>query len=115
MIKGKSMLLMIGYFVPYIFLSMAEDAVRGSCWFYIVSIAAFGVLTSAAVNMKDKTVIIAGNLISCTSSMACIAFFQTEKWLWYFKPFGPFSLAAAISFSAFVFQIVYYIRSVKRR
>ena len=107
-VKEKCRHFWLGYCVPYIFLAMNEDAVRGTLWFYLITIAAFSLLTAAAVKCRGITALICGNAVSCLLSLAFAALFQTEKWLWYFKPFGPYSLIIALSAVMLLLQLIYY-------
>ena len=106
--KGIVRYFWLGYFVPYVFLAMNEDAVRGTLWFYLITIAAFSLMTAAAVKCGSKYMIILGNTASCLISLVLTAIFQTEKWLWYFKPFGPYSLLLTLSAVLLALQLLYY-------
>ena len=45
----KKDLFILGYCVPYIFLSMNFDASNNSSWFYLVTAVAFFALTAMAI------------------------------------------------------------------
>ena len=105
---GKTKYFWLGYCVPYIFLSMNEDATRGSLWCYLITIAAFCFMTAAAIKNRSKWVLICGNVVSCSLSLILTAVFQTEKWLWYFKPFGPYSLVVTLSSALLLMQLIYF-------
>jgi len=106
----KKDLFILGYCVPYVFLSMNFDASNGSAWFYLVTAAAFFVLTAVAINYKNIKMLVIGNLITTAFTMILVAAFQTEKWGWYFKPFSAYSMAAFLSVMAFLVQFICYIR-----
>ena len=56
------------YCVPFVFLAMNEDAVYGTCWFYLVMIVAFGGLAYLSVKTKNILIMYIGNCLSFVSS-----------------------------------------------
>ena len=114
-VKGKIKYFWLGYCIPYIFLAMNEDAVKGTLWFYLITIAAFSFLTDAAVKSGKIMIIICGNIVSFLLSLAFASVYQTEKWLWYFKPFGPYSLMIALSSVLLIIQLIYCSIAVKNK
>jgi len=114
-VRRKTKYFWLGYFIPYVFLSMNEDAVYGTLWFYLITIAAFSLMTAAAVVNKNKAAIAHGNIVSCLLSLVFTAVFQNEKWLWYFKPFGPYQLVITLSLVLLLLQLLYYAIAMKDR
>ena len=79
-VKEKCRYFWFGYCVPYIFLAMNEDAVRGTLWFYLITIAVFSLLTAAAVKCRGITALICGNAVSCLLSLALAALTMLVTW-----------------------------------
>ena len=92
--------------IPYPFLAMWEDATYGSCYLYGVMLLAHLFLWRIANRKGLGRLLFLGNSLSLLPSLLCIHLFQTEKWLWYFKPFSAeqlaFFLCAAITLWEFV-------------
>ena len=92
--------------IPYPFRAMWEDAAYGSCYLYGVMLLAHSLLCRTAIGKKAFRPLLLGNAVSLLLSLLCIQLFQTEKWLWYFKPFSAeqlaFFLCAAITLWEFV-------------
>ena len=92
--------------IPYPFFAMWEDALFGSCWLYGVMLLAHLFLWRTAKRKGLGRLLFLGNSLSLLLSLLCIQLFQTEKWLWYFKPFSAeqlaFFLCAAITLWEFV-------------
>ena len=88
MSKNPLPFLLVAYAIPYPFLAMWEDAAFGTLWFYGVMILALFLLGRFSIRRKLCKVMFAGNFISLLVSLLCVHLFQTEKWLWYFKPFS---------------------------
>ena len=82
-------LLLLVYCVPFVFMAMNEDAVYGTCWFYLVMIISFVGLSYLCAKTKNVSLIFIGNALSFVSSCIFAWNFQTPKWEWYFKPFLP--------------------------
>ena len=102
----KNFLFLLLCAIPYPFLAMWEDAAYGSCYLYGVMLLAHSLLCRAAIGKKAFRPLLLGNAVSLLLSLLCIQLFQTEKWLWYFKPFPAeqlaFFLCAAITLWEFV-------------
>ena len=77
------------YCVPFVFLAMNEDAVYGTCWFYLVFITSFVVLAYFCTKTKNESAILVGNTLSFISSCIFARIFKSPNWEYYFKPFLP--------------------------
>lgn len=98
--------LLLVYCVPFVFLAMNEDAVFGTCWFYLVMIVVFGVLAYLCVKTKNVLMLYVGNGLSFVSSCFFAWNFQTPKWEYYFKPFLPNQLIIFETIVAIVLQSI---------
>ncbi len=103
-------ILTAGYFIPFVFLAMNEDAITGTPWFYLVVTVSFGLLCFGAIKSGSPWIVIVGNIVSFASSCTFAWFFHTEKWEYYFKPFLPNQLIIFESVIAFLIQIIFVIR-----
>ena len=108
-------LLLIGYCVPYAFLSMNGDATSGTMLFYVLMIISYALLCWIAIKSKQSAVVIVGNICSFLSSYFFILQYQTEKWSWYFKPFAANGLMITISVIAFLIQLVFVYKYNKKQ
>ena len=102
------------YCIPYFFISMNEDATYGTMWFYIITIISNSILCFICVKHKICYIMVLGNIMSFISSYIFILFFKNEKWIWYFKPYTPFSLLVFLSLISVIVQIIFYIIKTKK-
>lgn len=100
-----SILLRLGYCIPFVFLSMYGDAAHGTMWLYALMIAGFGGLCFGAVRSGQFWIVPVGNLLSFTMSCLCIQKFSTEKWSWYFKPLTANQFLLMLSLAALALQM----------
>ena len=98
-------LTVLGYCIPYAFLSMYADVTNRSMVMYAVMVAAMGMLCWGAIKLKSLSTLLAGNVLSCTVSLLCVMCFQTAAWTGYFKPLTAIQLAVVISIIALVIQL----------
>ena len=99
--------LMLGYGMPFVFLSMYGDATYDSMLLYAVMIVALSVLCFGIVKSKQFIVVVFGNLFSFITSYICIQHFYTDIWSWYFKPFTANGLFVAISVIITLIQLLF--------
>ena len=102
--KITKILLSLLYGVPFVFLAMNEDALYGTCWFYLVMIVGMLFLSFLCAKTKNILVLFIGNAISFVSSCIFAWNFQTPKWEYYFKPFLPNQLIIFETVVAIVVQ-----------
>ncbi len=107
-------ILILGYFVPFVFLAMNEDAASGTLWFYLVMVFGFGMLCFGCTKTKSIWIVIVGNILSFLSSGLFTQLHQTEKWGYYFTPFSPKQLIILETVVVFVVQIVFFIHNSKK-
>lgn len=107
-------LIILGFCVPYSFLSMYDDIMNRSMLLYGVMIVAMGVLCWGAIKMKNMYPLMIGNTFSCIVSCVCINLFRTEEWGWYFKPLTAYQLAIGIAVVSFLIQISVWSASMKK-
>lgn len=98
-------LLLLGYCIPFVFLSMYGDAAHGTMWLYALMAVGFGGLCFGSVRARQVWIVPLGNVLSFLSSCLCIRQFSTEKWEWYFKPLTAGQFLLVISLAAFALQI----------
>ena len=109
-------LLLIGYGVPYAFLSINGDATSRTMLFYGVMIAAFALLCWGSIKTNNMAIVFIGNALSFVSSYIIAMFGDLEAMAWYFKPFTTQSLLIVISIVATVIQaIVIVVCKAKKR
>ena len=80
-------LLLIGYCVPYAFLSINGDATSRTMLFYGVMVVAFALLCCASIKTNNMAIVFIGNVLSFVSSYIVATFGDLEAMAWYFKPF----------------------------
>ena len=99
---NKKIFLFLAYAIPYPFLAMWEDAAFGTGWCYGVFALVLILLWRVSAKHKLVKTMLAGNAVSLLLSFLCVSLVQSEKWLWYFKPFSamqlPFFLTVFIVF-----------------
>ena len=99
-------LLILFYCIPFVFLAMNEDALRGTLWFYLIMILGFSVLSFLCAKIKSPHIVAVGNILSFASSCVFAWLFKTEKWEYYFKPFLPNELIIFETVIVFIIQII---------
>ncbi|ELU5588342.1 hypothetical protein SCB17_002828 [Clostridium perfringens] len=97
-------LLLIGYCVPFVFLSVNADATFGTMMLYGVMIASFSLLCLVALKTNNIAILYIGNALSFASSYTFAKLFRLELMEHYFKPFTSHSLILIIS----IFIIIFY-------
>lgn len=100
--------------IPYPFLAMWEDANYGSCWLYGVMLLSHILFCRAAIRQKAFRPLLLGNAVSLLLSLLCIHLFQTEKWLWYFKPFSAEQLAALLCAAITLWEFVVFRTAMRK-
>lgn len=99
-------ILLLFYCVPFVFLAMNEDVMRGTLWFYLVMIVGFGALCYGSAKTKNSWIVVIGNILSFISSCSFAWIFRTEKWGYYFKPFLPNQLIIIETVVAIIIQLI---------
>ena len=97
-----------GYAVPYAFLCLYGDAMRGTLAFHLLSLVCLCVL--ARLLRGRIALLLAGNALSFLSSAFCLSLIQDERWTWYFKPFSAFQTLAALSLAALIIHLFLCLR-----
>lgn len=82
-------LLLIGYCVPFVFLSVNGDATFGTMLLYGVMIAGFSFLCLVALKTNNVAILYIGNALSFASSYAVAKLSRLELIEHYFKPLLP--------------------------
>ena len=110
----KNFLFLLLCAIPYPFLAMWEDAAYGSCYLYGVMLLAHSLFCRTAIGKKAFRPLLLGNAVSLLLSLLCIQLFQTEKWLWYFKPFPAEQLAALLCAAITLWEFVVFRTAMRR-
>ena len=92
-----------GYAVPYAFLCLYGDAMRGTLAFHLLALVCLCVL--ARLLRGRIALLLAGNALSFLFSAFCLSLIQDERWTWYFKPFSAFGFMALLSIMALALQL----------
>lgn len=98
--------LLAAYALPYPFLALWEDAAFGTLWCYGGMILALTLLGRFAVRRVLHWVMFAGNGLSFLLSLLCVRLFQTEKWLWYFKPLSAVQMVLVLIGVTFFLELL---------
>ena len=107
-------LLMLGYGIPFVFLSMYGDAIYDTMLLYALMIVVLVVLCFSVVRSKQFMIVIFGNLLSFIISYSCLQHFYTDIWGWYFKPFTAKGLLVAISIITTLIQLIFVCSSYRK-
>lgn len=105
----KSILVLVGYCVPYAFLVLYEDAIRSTN--KSIAVMALCILLLCIVALKNRKIglIIVGTLLSTgISYLFTTLFLPGKEWSWYFKPFTPENLVIIIGVLLLVVQTIVY-------
>lgn len=108
-------LLLIGYGIPFAFLSMYGDASHDTMLLYGVMIAGFGLLSFGVIKTRQFIMVAVGNAFSVASSCLCMQLLYNRRWDGYFKPFTATGLLLVISMAAFLIQLGFVLRAYKRQ
>lgn len=104
-------LLLIGYGIPFAFLSMYGDVTYDTTLLYGLMIVGFSFLFFSAIKSKQFIAAILGNILSFITSFICVQQFytgiNTDKWSWYFKPFTATAMLVIISVLALLIQLAF--------
>ena len=112
--KVISAALGLGYCVPVAFLAMFADVEYNAAWVYALLVVWLGGLCFGCIKMGKRVLAVAGNGLHFAASFAMVHLLQTERWGWYFKPFTAEGLVSAICLAAFVWQLIWVLRSRKK-
>lgn len=102
----QKLLILLGYSVPYAFLLMYGDAKFHTMWLYLPMFVGMPLLSLFAVKTNHIFTLLLGNVWSLFSSYLFIMQYQTERWVWYFKPFSMFGFLKAVSVLALGAQFI---------
>ena len=104
----------LGYCVPMAFLAMFADVEYNAAWVYALLVVWLGGLCFGCIKTGNRVLVPAGNVLHFAASFAMVHLLQTERWGWYFKPFTAEGLVSAICLAAFVWQLIWVLRSRKK-
>jgi hypothetical protein len=108
-------LLLVGYCVPFAFLSMYGDVTYDTMLLYGFLTAGFSGLCFGVIKSKQLIVAILGNALSFIASYICVQQFHTDEWGWYFKPFTASGLLVVISAIAALVQLLFVYKSYRKQ
>lgn len=98
--------MLLGYSIPYVFLAMYGGVVGRTMGLYVPLIVCLTLLCLLAIKTHNVLTLLVGNVCSFISSYMFMIHYQTEKWVWYSKPFSSSGLLIMISIIAFSAQII---------
>ena len=103
-------ILLIGYCVPYVFLGVLFDCLKGSMTVYLIALAMMMILFIMSLVAKKSWAFLLGNVVSGAISYGLsFLFLKAEKWSWYTKPFTPQTLIIIEAVLILVVQVVIWI------
>lgn len=111
----QSKWLLLGYCIPFSFLALLGDVRFGTPGFlagYGLLLLGFAALCRLMRKHGTRLLLLMGNALSCGSSLLLTAWFQTETWLWYFKPLSAEQLILLLSCLAAAVQLL-FVRSTR--
>lgn len=108
-------LLLMGYCIPFAFLSMYGDATYDTMLVYGLMIVGLSVLCFGVIKSKQFIVAILGNTLSFITSYICVQEFYSDIWGWYFKPFTANGLLVVISVIGALVQLLFVYNSYRRQ
>ncbi|MCI8491929.1 hypothetical protein [Anaerotruncus sp.] len=98
--------LLLGYTVPYLYLSMYIDLIYGTPVFYAAALAGYVILYLLAAKTHNRSAALIGTVWTAVSSYCFMQYGWTQAWEWYFKPFTAAQLLAVLSLAAFFIQLL---------
>lgn len=107
-------LLLLGYCVPFAFLSVNGDAQSRTMLFYVIMVISFAGLCIISLKTSNIPIIYVGNILSFASSYIVGKISGLEPMGYYFKPFTSYFLIFMISILATILQTV-LVLSVSRK
>ena len=102
--KWISVLLILMYCVPWIYLALWGDGMHGTMLLYALMLAAHAGLCVLCVKRKCAWAAVAGSAVSGAVSLVCVLCSPLTEMNYYFKPFTAVQLAAAVSVLLFAAQ-----------
>lgn len=99
-------LLLLGYCIPFAFLSVNGDGASKTMVFYGLMILGFVLLCWGALKTNNIVSIYIGNILSFISSYGFAKISGMESMGCYFKPFTSYSLMVTISIVVLVIHII---------
>ena len=110
----NQVLILFGYCVPYAFFAIYGDAQLHTMIFYGFMLLAIFLLLHLSLKLKNKRLVVVGNVLSFLSSYACTSIFFTDNMGWYFKPFTSNSFLILISILILMIQLVFIFPSKQK-
>lgn len=92
-----TLLVSIGFCMPYVFLAMWCDLEFGSMLFYGIMIVVLIFLTRISFKLNNFSIQLVGNILSFISSYFFISLQEGERWGWYFKPLSAMGLLKVVT------------------
>lgn len=112
--KLLDIIILIGYCIPFAFLSVNGDAASRTMIYFLLMIIGFGLLCFLSLKNKKIVLIYVGNELSCISSYTIGKIIELEPMGYYFKPFTAYSLIIFISIIATVLQTILVLLYTKK-
>ncbi len=110
----QTVLLLLGYCIPFAFLGMYGDVSYYTMWLYALLIAGMGLLCWGCIKFKNLLALVLGNILSAVVSIICVRAFIPSDLEWYFKPLTSSSTAILLSAAAFIIQFIIWKAAAKK-
>ena len=104
--SNVTILIILLYCVPYVFLGMYGDKIYHNLWLYGLMIVAMAGLSRYCRKTKRIHIIMIGNLLSFLSSYLLTQYLATENWNYYFKAFPSTIRTMEFSVIMLIMQII---------
>ena len=98
--------LLLGYMVPYLYLSMYIDLTYGTPLFYAAALIGYVILYLLAGKTHNRPAALIGTVWTAVSSYCFMQYGWTQDWEWYFKPLTATQLLIALSAAALFIQLL---------
>lgn len=104
-----SILILLAYCVPYVFLGMYGDKNFHNLWLYGFMIVVMIGLSSYCKKTKRIHIVLVGNTFSFLNSYLLTQYLATENWDSYFKAFPPTIRTIDFSLMMLVLQMIVFV------
>lgn len=102
----KKTIAAIFYAVPFAYLAMAVDYIKGSILSYVLMMVCLSFLTCLFFKRRKLWIAVLGNVISFLSSYICVLNFPvSENWGFFFKPFLPDTMVIFLTVVSLFIQL----------
>ena len=114
--QNRKFLIFVLYLLPYAYMAMVIDILKGSILSYVLMMLIMGALMLLSVRTGNVKTAVLGNILSFGISYLSAANFPQggEAWAWFFKPFTPSQMVTFLYIVSFVIQLIIYLAKKKK-